>query len=204
MAKSPHPTKLVLISTVLDLLNEYQPNELTIEQVLKASGISSGSLYHHFKDFPNLLDHALTERYAAFGDLQIAGLTDCVLNAKSVEDLESRLHSLIEQTHSVGVAQVRLMRAWVLSQAAVRPEFKALLSIEQNRITEGMTDIVREAQNRGWVKSDLDPRVVATFVQAYSVGRIVDDVADPSVDNENWIYFIKQMVSSSMLAISKK
>ncbi len=199
MSISPHPTKLVLISTVLDLLNEYQPNELTIEQVLKASGISSGSLYHHFKDFPTLLDHALTERYAEFGDLQIAGLTDCVLNAKDLNDFEFRLYSLIEQTHSVEVAQVRLMRAWVLSQAAVRPEFKELLSVEQNRVTDGMTDIVREVQNRGWLKPDLDPRVVATFVQSYSVGRIVDDVADPSVDNQNWIYFIQQMVSSSML-----
>ncbi len=53
-----HPTKEELIQTVVVLLEGTTLNQITSEQVLAISGISRGSLYHHFEDFSELLELA--------------------------------------------------------------------------------------------------------------------------------------------------
>ena len=55
---SLHPTKRALITTVLEQLKTLKPSEITSESVLDKSGISKGSLYHHFEDFDDLIETA--------------------------------------------------------------------------------------------------------------------------------------------------
>lgn len=196
MSEKPlHPTARKLRDTVLALLETEQPHEITVEQVLGASGVSIGSLYHHYRDFPNLIDHALTERYAEFARVQIGGLARAVENARDVHEYERNLHELIGRTHAREVAPIRIARANIVAQAAVRPGLRELLTDEQNRLTDGIEATVARAQQLGWVREGMDARVIATFVQAYSIGRIVDDIADPAVDNEKWISLVRSVIS---------
>jgi len=48
----PHPTKVALIEVVKEMIAEFGADGFTVEMVLAESGISRGSLYHHFEDFP--------------------------------------------------------------------------------------------------------------------------------------------------------
>ena len=65
---SLHPTKRALVQTVLDQLKTKKPSDLTSELILETSGISKGSLYHHFEDFDDLIETAQVFRYAAYVD----------------------------------------------------------------------------------------------------------------------------------------
>jgi CDGSH-type Zn-finger protein len=52
-------------------------DEITSENVLDISGISRGSLYHHFEDFSELLELAQVRRFASYVNKSIGGaLTD--------------------------------------------------------------------------------------------------------------------------------
>lgn len=191
-----HPTARKLVDTVSVLLETQQPHDIGIEQVLRESGVSSGSLYHHFKDFSDLMDHALVEQYAQLARVQTAALAQVLDASASVDDLERNLHELIRQTHAKGMAPARAVRANIVSQAAVRPGLRELLAVEQDNLTGGIADVITQGQAKGWLWPDLDPRVLATFIQAYSLGRIVDDIADPGVDNDAWVGLIQRVVSS--------
>jgi AcrR family transcriptional regulator len=57
----PHPTKVALLEVVKGMVAEYGADGFTVEMVLAESGISRGSLYHHFEDFPDLVEEALLE-----------------------------------------------------------------------------------------------------------------------------------------------
>ena len=58
MPKTTHPTKSSLIHCAADLLDKYRFDEITVEMVLDRSGVSKGSLYHHFEDLDELMDIA--------------------------------------------------------------------------------------------------------------------------------------------------
>ena len=62
MSKRVHPTKALLIATTVTLLDTKLPNEIAVDEILEASGISKGSLYHHFEDLGELLEIAQVER----------------------------------------------------------------------------------------------------------------------------------------------
>jgi AcrR family transcriptional regulator len=50
---------VALLHTVLELFGHIPPEKVTIADVLAASGISYGSLYHHYDGFPHLIEQAL-------------------------------------------------------------------------------------------------------------------------------------------------
>ena len=56
MRHSVHPTKTHLIETAVALLEEKMPHEIAVDEILEKSGISKGSLYHHFEDLAELLE----------------------------------------------------------------------------------------------------------------------------------------------------
>jgi hypothetical protein len=43
-----------------------------------------------------------------------------------------------------------------------------------------------ELQERGWVRRDLDPVAISTFMAATILGRVVDDIASVHVDPSEW------------------
>ena len=87
MASAHHPTKEKLIETTARLLRSKPRAELSSELILSESGISKGSLYHHFEDLDHLIEQAMLKRYTDWVDVSISSMTDLVTRAKSREDL---------------------------------------------------------------------------------------------------------------------
>jgi len=52
------PTTAALLEPAIGLLDERAADEVTVDLVLSTSRVSKGSLYHHCRDFHDLLDQA--------------------------------------------------------------------------------------------------------------------------------------------------
>ena len=53
-------------------------------------------------------------------------------------------------------------------------------------MTDGYTEVFCIGRERGWINPRLTPAFLATLLQAYTVGRAIDDVAVNSLSNEEW------------------
>lgn len=194
-----HPTARTLIDTTLVLLETNAVYEVTLEQVLEKSSVSVGSLYHHFKDFSELMDFALVEKYTQFTKVNVEGMAHVLEISKSAKDYHDKILKLLEFTHSASNSDLRKMRAYILSQATIRPDLGVLIRGVQSDLTHKLGEIIAEAQKRGWIQPVIKPVVLATFIQAYGIGRIVDDLADPHMDNDEWIAFLQHVIGTSVL-----
>lgn len=194
-----HPTKQTLINSTIELLESHAVHEVTIEQVLQKSQISVGSVYHHFKDFPELMDHALVSKYAKFTQINVDLMAQVLAESKNSKEYKKKILKLLEFTHSATNAEMRKARTYILSQATVRPGLGELMVMVQSNLTRQLAEIIGEAQSRGWVQPRINPKIIATFIQSYGVGRIVDDLTNPQMDNDEWIDFIKHMISLAVL-----
>jgi hypothetical protein len=72
---------------------------------------------------------------------------------------------------------------------------RRMLGAEQARLTDALTDLIREAQEKGLYRNDFDPRACAVLIQAYTLGKVVDDVVDTPVDPQAWNDLISQVIA---------
>ena len=194
-----HPTKATLIETVVELLDQHPVEAITLDQILEMSKISKGSMYHHFADFDDLLELAEVKRFSAYVDLSIYKLTQAIMNANTTEELRQHLHKVTMATQDEKLTVLRMDRVSALGRAGKSERFRIALGKEQQRLSDGITEIVETGQDRGFVRSDLDARAIAILIQAYTLGRIVDDVTEEKVDPKKWIELIDTIADSILV-----
>ena len=187
---SLHPTKQTLLDTVVYLLNSKLPAEINSEEVLEMSGISKGSLYYHYADFSELIEQALIVRFARYVDASIASLSQVLRTARTKTELFEGLKMVTRRTQSEEMKEGRYERLVSMAAAIRSPRMQLALGVEQERLTEALADLFRESQERGWGNKDFQPRVIAVMVQAYTMGKIVDDITPTHMDEENWALLI--------------
>jgi AcrR family transcriptional regulator len=199
MATRVHPTKALLISTTVKLLDTKLPNEIAVDEILETSGISKGSLYHHFEDLSELLEVAQVERYAAWVDRSVEALVGLLAKVKTREDIVAGLKLVTRFTQDTKYSKTRFQRARAIASAEHNPRFRKLLADEQKRLTDALIDLINEARNKGLYASDFDAHAGAVLVQAYTLGMIVDDFVDEQMDPEAWYALIDKVVDKVFL-----
>jgi AcrR family transcriptional regulator len=183
---SLHPTKRALVQTVLDELKTKKALDLTSELILEKSGISKGSLYHHFEDFDDLIETAQVYRYAAYVDQSIHLLTKVFQISKSRDEMVAELKKVTRFTQSPDLMPQRMDRATSISLANANPRMMKKLHAQPDRLNEAIIDIFREARDRGWINKEIDLHAGAIFIQAYTLGVIINDVSGTKVNANAW------------------
>jgi AcrR family transcriptional regulator len=199
MPHSVHPTKARLIETAAELLGTQFPEDIQVDEILEKSGISKGSLYHHFEDLSELLEAAQVARYSAWVDRSIGLIVPVLSAAKDRDGIIQGLKTLTIYTQSSEYKATRFTRARALAKSETSPRFQRALGLEQQRLNIALEDLVEEAKNKGLFKSTLDARVVAVFIQSYTLGKIVDDIVPEPMEQENWDNFILDMLIATMV-----
>jgi len=178
----------------VSLIDEFGPQGFTVDQLLDNSKISKGSLYHHFEDFNDVIIAAQVERFAQYVEEDIAGVTQVLLAATSREDLLKRLDTVSLIAHSPERAKRRGDRMEILSSARHSEKMKLALGPVQARLTASFADLIREMQSRQWVTTEISPEAVAVFIQAYSLGLVVNDASSDHIDMAAWHQLISRML----------
>lgn len=199
-----HPTRAALVTDVVNRLDGSQPQEILSEAVLQSTGISRGSLYHHFENFDHLIETALVVRYARYMDQSIRLIEEILESNFTKDEFLSRLEFLIRITQDPERRSFRLERARILAAAEGNPRFERVLGREANRLTSAFTELIKDAMGRGYLRQDNDPQAVSVLIQAYTLGRIVDDFNHENpVDFEQSISLIYRIVREVIAEVDR-
>jgi AcrR family transcriptional regulator len=195
-----HPTKTKLVDTTVELLQTMPAEEISVDLVLSISKVSKGSMYHHFVDLSDLLETAITERYAKWVDRSIEVMSQILTEGSSSEEIYQGLVKVTRQTQSPKQRGERMQRVQAIAKTNGNSRLTQMLSAEQERLTEALTDIIFESQQQGFVNKDIDPRSLAVFIQSYTIGKIVDDFSESPVQEENWNNLINLFTRNVVIA----
>ena len=195
-----HPTKEELIQTVVVLLEGTTLDQITSEQVLAISGISRGSLYHHFKDFSELLELAQVRRFSEYVDNATEVLSTVIDSCNSHEELIARIYETTQYFQAEDLAQARLERLTAISKVPNNSRMASALGKEQERLTEALADLYKDILARGWGNPHIQPRTASVALQALTVGRAVDDFTPNRVNQENWVDMISMIIENILFS----
>ena len=189
-----HPTKKVLLETVITLLDSKKPEEILSDEVLHISGISKGSMYYHYKDWYEIIEDAICERFGRYVDRSVELCEYAISTAKSRDELVAILKNVTRETQKPEQAEVRYARVRAIAMASQSERMKLKLGKVQEHLTEALEDLFREAKERGWADENVDSRSAAVLVQAYTFGHVVDDFTPEHVDIEAWYRLVDAVV----------
>jgi AcrR family transcriptional regulator len=194
-------TREKLVVTVLAMLRDRSPEDLRVEEVLEVSGISTGSLYHHFDDFGHLVETALIRRYVDILETA-AELVEEVLNQLLTgDDFRLAAGRAVRRFAEFNAPEIRFERARILGMCDSHPRMREALGEAQQQATDRITTLFEaEQQGSGRVNPNLDARTLAVFIQSYALGRIVDDIVPNPMDQEQWLNLIETLTTKVILA----
>jgi AcrR family transcriptional regulator len=179
-------TRERVIDVVLELLEHGGESAVRIDDVRDRSGVSIGSIYHHFGDRDGLIVAGQLRRFARYAEAEIAALSTIVERSRDLDEFRRAIRQLTLRTAS----EVRVAERWgriaVLGSTVGRPALLHEIRLLQTRITDEFQAHVAQGQARGFFRSDLDARATALFVEAYTLGLALNDLDEHAVSERAW------------------
>jgi AcrR family transcriptional regulator len=174
---------LVVVGQILD---EGGEASLRLADVSRRSGVSIGSLYHHFESREGLIRAARERQFLQSLPTDADDVANLLATATTPEQFAERLEQIVRITQTPDRAANRLRRVELIGAAAARPELLEAISATQTMVLDVGEALASAFKERGWLKDGIEPRSLALFVQAITLGRVLGDLDQRGVDQESW------------------
>lgn len=186
MENSLHKTKQHLIQATSDLMDEVALEEINAAMVLERAGASKSSMYHFFEDFNDLLEATFLYRFGETVRVSIYVIEKIIKNSTTKDEFFVALDRLTSTTQDRENESIRFMRARQLARSERSASFRSSLGELQQQLTDALTLAFAQAQEKGFLNKSFEARTGAVFIQAYTLGRIVDDITTTHMNDADW------------------
>jgi AcrR family transcriptional regulator len=206
MASENHPTRARLIAAAVHQIQLRKTDDIDVEAILEEVGVTKGSLYHHFGSINDLIIAASLQIFSSSISETTQSFSAMRVECSTAEEVVERIRLIIDQTQNPQRRWVRAQRARILSLATTHPEYGILIAQMQQQLTDDVTEVMVDFQKRGWLRKDVDAKSFAVFLQAFTLGRIIDDVVDEGhhVDSRGWINVVEIVAGSFFVTTDDK
>jgi hypothetical protein len=141
----------------------------------------------HFGDRDGLITVALESAFVRDIRANVDGAIALFSNVKTKKQMREAIPTLVDAALNLR-NDARWQRVMVLSSARHRQDLSKRISDSQIMFNSALEEIVRDKQQLGVIRNDLDAREIGVLIQAAIFGRIFRDL-DPKMkdaDLKNW------------------
>jgi AcrR family transcriptional regulator len=171
------------LAVVAAILDEGGEGSLRLAEVSSRSGISIGSLYHHFGSREGMIDAARERQLLASlveDPFEEAGL----LESTSTSELMDRAGNWLRGTPEL--ATYRRRRLETLAAAAKRPRrFAGVIALQSSHL-DAAEKLAQSVIARGWLRDDVEPRAFALLLDVFAVTGPLREVDESPVAANAW------------------
>jgi AcrR family transcriptional regulator len=186
MANEQNETRLNLIQATSDLMDLHAIEDISASMVLERANASKSSMYHFFEDFNDLLEETYVVRFGENVRESIVVIEKIIAKSKSKEEFFAALDRLTASTQARENASLRFRRARKLARSERHEKFRNSLGALQQELTDSLSNAFQIAQDKGFLNKSFEARTGAVFIQAYTLGRIVDDITTTHMNDQDW------------------
>jgi len=186
-AKRKSPDLHEIVEKTIVLLERDGAVGFRIEDLIAQTGISKSSLYLHFGDRDGLIAVALESAFVRDVRVNVDGAIAIFSKVKTRKQMQQAIPTLVDAALNLR-NDARWQRVMVLSSARHRKDLFTRISDSQIMFNSALEEIVRDKQQLGIIRNDLDAREIGVLIQAVIFGRIFRDLDSKmkGANLENW------------------
>ena len=192
-----------LIDTALRIILEQGIDAVRIDDIVSEVGVTKGSLYWHFEDRDALVKEALAEHLRRLNAEIVEGVSVAISTAVSKDDYLAQIAPFIVDPYDKEQVRERWQRLVVMAETRKDPELAEMMREVQARSLAVFIELMRDAQEQGILRNDVDPTAVAVALSAMNLGsNIIDVLGDSGPEPGAWwslmSFFIGALFPPSM------
>lgn len=179
-----------IIAAALRAIDENGPSSLRVVPVSRDAGVSQGMIRYYFGDRQGLVDAALAARFAQrFGEF-LDDFAAATARCSTQDEFRAVISRVLEAVFVPARTTMRLERNSDVGEAVARPSLATKIAEQRDRALHILRDVVRDAQARGLMRTDVDAEAVAAFhlamVHGYSMFELGERNIDFDIFNETY------------------
>lgn len=184
------------IQATVELLESDPETHVTLEAIRRRSGVSQGSLTHHFGSRDGLVAAAHVDRYVRMCDADRAFLHPFEGALKEPQAFVATILEMVDEMLSEHRHAVRWARLAAIAGAFGDEQLTDTLSDCYTRLTSSMTSVIGAAHASGILPPDVDARTIALLVTMHAQGLVLDDIAGIEVERSAWDHVQSRFVGA--------
>jgi AcrR family transcriptional regulator len=171
-------TRRRILSSAIDIIESHGEAALRMADVARRANVAIGLVGHYFGGRDGLVAAAHAERFRGSVVDDLTRLNELIGERPSRSDVLRALNTLTRELIGPARRDQRLARVAALGAAHGRPDLRDRLGATAGDMLDVFTTIVAIGQSEGYVRTDLEPRAIATLIQCYALGLVLADL-DP-------------------------
>ncbi len=195
-------TRSRILNAAIEMMEAGGESSVRLSAIAEAMGIKEPSIYHHFTNRTELVNAAYVEWYWQCLKTDISVDAMMVL-VDSKEDYVRAIRKSMEWSYQPERHHARSIRLSVLGAAQRNPELAVAINDINKKFLATIADAVAVAQQKGWLRTDLDPMATAYWLHGQIIGRVVAEMDPGQVDFAEWDKVSFEAVLGLILAPEK-
>jgi AcrR family transcriptional regulator len=183
--RDPDKTREALLMAGFHEIHRHGFQAAGLDAILTAAGVTKGALYHHFENKAGL-GYAIIDEIIA---PQILGswLNHLDPQADPIDQFQHVLRTHMESAECEDIELGCPLYNLIQEMSPIDEGFRLRLHRVVEQWRDGVARALRQGQEHGFVKPDIDPRKTATFFVAAVEGAIglIKAAKDPSMAAES-------------------
>ena len=168
----------------------------TMQDICREAGLSTGAVYRYFPGKGAIIEAIADERHA-----REAGFMERARGAGGgVEGLRELGRAFFSSLADPDERRRRRLGVQVWAEALRDPEIHKLVKRGTRRPRAVIAQLVREAQERGELRPELDPDAFARVIQALFLGFVLQQAWEPRADVAAYLETAEAMVDALLSA----
>ena len=195
-------TRTRILNAAIVMMDEGGEAAVRLGAIAEILGIKEPSIYHHFTNRTELINAAYVEWYwqCLKTDIPVEAMMVLV---ETKEDYVRAVRKTMEWSYRPERHHSRAIRLSVLGAAQRNPELAVAINDINKKFLATIADAALVAQQKGWVRTDLEPMAIAYWLHGQIIGRTVAEMDPGHVDLAQWDKVSFEAVFGMILASEK-
>ena len=161
-----------ILAAAMAILDERGEAALRFTEIAAHADVAVSVITHHFGTREGLITELHALRYAGVTAHDSDALQHVAETAMTREEFAAGIAAITTAAFEAARARTRLARVVSIGATHGRPELAGMIRAEATRIIDRMTRVITTGQARGLIDPTVEPRAIATFIQAYALGMV--------------------------------